>query len=326
MATRVTLETLDDQIVVQKVALAGDRADRRAEAVWLAEAHHQGVVRFLRLTEEPLTIVTEHAGTDTMRTRHLPPTRCWRTRTNCGDARRAPRASSCTASSRSDHIVLHDGHRTSARLCSPRGDAIDPTDDLVALGTCVSQLLERWDQADTPVPDRTTWFELANRLQQDAGPYGMQRAASALAGLSQPRTSPAAGEAPPPSPQTVHRDRRRCHLLVPVPRRAAGHSPLERCDLPAARPRYRHGTLHHGRQRRHCRGDQHTVPGRAESRDPRQSSRNAGGFFEGRDGEQARALATVPGATNVERRDGPHCDELWLTGPAGEHQVVPAAD
>ncbi len=184
MATRVTLNTVDGQLVVDKTALEGDRPDRKAEARWLAEARHPNVVRLVSF--ENAVLRTQHAGQTTLRTATLSPSETAalflglaRTLTDLHN--RDLVHGKLTL----DHVIVSTDP-TRARgvvLCSPDGGATRPQDDLRAVGGMVDRLLARWDEQGTTVPGRDDWQRIRSRLEEPDDQITAQRVARWFAPL-----------------------------------------------------------------------------------------------------------------------------------------------
>ncbi len=167
MATRVSLSSrpdLTDRAVVEKVKLTNDAVDRRAEAQWLADARHTGVVRLLTVSEDPFTICTEHAGTATLRTERLGPVDAARTLTQVAETLASLHERSLVHGKISlDHVILGEAGPV---LCSPAGTVHDPLVDVAGLGRCVRDLIERWAEEDGALnpQSRAVWEEAARAL------------------------------------------------------------------------------------------------------------------------------------------------------------------
>lgn len=327
MATRVTLSTTDGQLFVQKVALTGDQKDRTAEAKWLAEAHHHGVVRLHRFTEDPPTIVTEHAGTDTFRTRTTSPSEAAAVLAQVCATLAALHARELVHGKLTlDHIVLAG---KKAMLCSPDGEADDPLVDLAGIASIIDTLLARWDDSATTVTNRTIWEQLAGRLRQISGPYGAKRAIGTLAKLSERQ--------PVVAPSTQPRTGRQrkllgigvaatfaCLCLAGVFALApdAERQP-DLAEIVVGSERFGIGTVAGVALGITNACDDGPVAALLDV-----ESDTVWGFYSARDGEAGVALATIAGATSIETRGteaegGPPCAELWVVGPAGAIRLIP---
>ncbi len=184
MATRVTLNTIDDELVVDKIALEGDRLDRKAEARWLANARSPHVVRLISFEND--VIRTRHAGQTTLRTATASPQEVAAlllglARTLAELHNRGLVHGKLTL----DHVIVPNGNDRSHGivLCSPSGSATEPTDDLKAMGEIVERLLERWDSASINVPHRREWDQLRSRLTHPGDQITAQRVARWMAPL-----------------------------------------------------------------------------------------------------------------------------------------------
>ncbi len=331
MATRVTLSNNDGQLFVHKVALSGDQHDRTAEAKWLAEAHHQGVVRLHRFEPDPLTIITEHAGTDTLRTQAGAPAEVAAALAQvCATLAALHSRSLVHGKLTLDHIVLA-GNK--AVLCSPHGINDDPLGDLADLAQIIDTLLERWDTTETKVLNRVVWEQLTSRLRQESGPYGAKRAIGTLAKLSERRPTPASVQTPRTAPQ-----RRMLGIGV-----AATFVCLCLAGLfaltPGADPTAITTEFVVGNERFGVGADDAVAVGITGACDEgpvaallNKQTDTVWGFYAAQDGETGVALATVAGATGIETREttegdtasGDACAELWVVGPAGAIRIVPA--
>ncbi len=172
MATRVTLtpssSDADHTIHVSKVRLTNDRGDREAEAAWLERAARPGVVRLVSTSKEPVTIVTEHVGSRTLRTGGLDPAEGLATITGlCDLLVELHRDGLVHGKLTPDHVIV-GGDRI--WLCSPDGRADDPADDLVGLARCMTELEHQWNEAGETPAFLGSWRELAARLADDADP------------------------------------------------------------------------------------------------------------------------------------------------------------
>jgi hypothetical protein len=173
MATRVSVfsapvttePTLGEEptVLVSKVALTNDRADRRAEARWLDEARHSGVVVLRETSDDPFTIITEHAGGATLRMTDRSPDQIAAMMAAVArilaDLHRAGMAHGKLTL---DHIIIgSDG----PVLCSPDGRIADAEVDLRALARCMRELRETWRRRDERVDFGPAWDLLADRLE-----------------------------------------------------------------------------------------------------------------------------------------------------------------
>lgn len=186
MATRVTLTPAarsSDPLVVSKVQLTNDRGDRRAESAWLEQAARPGIVRLVSTSNEPFTIVTEHAGAKTLRTGNLDPDAALAvltdvTNTLAGLHRDGLVHGKLTV----DHIVLGSDRTW---LCSPDGHAANPSHDLDALARIMQELAHQWDESGNRTPWRDQWNEIADRLERGEDPSrSAKRALQALGRLA----------------------------------------------------------------------------------------------------------------------------------------------
>jgi hypothetical protein len=153
--------------------------DRERE--WLRRA--AGIPGVVRLVEHPDNIVTEFAGSRTLRS-------------DCPDPPTTARALACVADTITElagrglthgsvvpeHVILPtDG---AAVLCSPN-TGTDPADDLVALGVCVEFATQQWH---SPPDSIARWLLLAKQLQDQDPTMGPERAAQHLRNLAEIRT------------------------------------------------------------------------------------------------------------------------------------------
>lgn len=168
MTTRVSIASVTDAppgtatVLVSKVKLTNDSADRRAEARWLTDVRHPGVVRLHDVTDDPFTIVTEHAGGTTMRTARFEPDGAAEYLAASADVlvdlHAAGRAHGKLTI---DHIIVGAGGPV---LCSPHGEIVDPSCDIAAIGRCMRDLHQQWMDRGISVRWADSWLELAERL------------------------------------------------------------------------------------------------------------------------------------------------------------------
>ncbi len=167
MATRVTLAPTGDNadhIRVSKVKLTNDRGDREAEAAWLERAERPGIVRLVSISDEPFTIVTEHAGSRTLRTAGLEPEAGLEILTSVTSTlTELHRDGLVHGKLTVDHIILGADR---AWLCSPDGNASDASLDLDGLARCMRELSRQWDTSGTRVEWRDKWDHIADRLER----------------------------------------------------------------------------------------------------------------------------------------------------------------
>jgi hypothetical protein len=324
VTTRVTLHSLPDgQMVVEKVALDSDVADRRAEAQWLAGARDPGVVQLVAVTDDPFTITSAHAGATTLRTDHLSP-----------DVAAAILSSACDTLARLherniahgklalDHVIV--SAEGDAVLCSPDGNAADPVHDLVALGKMAGELAAGWKATDEEIPNEAQWLSLAERLASEATTLTARRAARAFARLSPPQLSPST---PLPTPIRIGLRNRAFSfgalafgaiaalLLVAagVGRTAPIAIPVEVAIGPDLYSVGRPGDVVLVVPNP-CPGqpsavllDRHSV---------------VWGFDSAQNGEVAQPLVQIPGATDLSITADDGCSQVWASGPAGQTQIV----
>ena len=324
MTTRVTLQSLPDgQMVVEKVALVGDLADRRAEAHWLASARDPGVVQLVAITEDPFTITTTHAGATTLRTDHITP-----------DVAAAILASVCDTLAglherkiahgklTLDHVVIStDGEGI---LCSPDGTITDPIQDLARLGQMTTELVTRWQGEGDEIQDETQWLSLADRLTSDTTTLTARRAGKAFARLG-------------PLPQNQISGARRAVAPRPTGRiltsTAAGLAAVGAAAFLVIHP----SAPEPGRNSVEIAiGQDLYAVGRPDDvvlsiPDPCAGQpaavlldRNSvvWTFDSVKDGAAAQPLLQIPGATDLSIRSTEGCSEVWASGPAGQTLVV----
>ncbi len=189
MATRVSVHSATNPrpgtaaVRVTKVQLTNDRGDRVAEARWLAEVDHSGIVRLQETTEDPFTIVTDHAGGTTLRTADVGPPEAAEilaqvadTLADLHDAGRAHGKLSL------DHIILGSERPV---LCSPDGNIDDPRADLQGLAWCVRDLGRKWGPSKHDGEPPEPWATLATRLASDPS-MSARRAAQQFRRLASP--------------------------------------------------------------------------------------------------------------------------------------------
>lgn len=339
MATRVTTTTEQDgALAVTKTVLTGDRADRLAEARWLAEAACDFVVRVLNVGGEPLTIKTEHHGQRTLRTaRQDPPAM----------ARLLVRVARGVADLHSrgfvhgkltvDHVIV--GNDGNVRVCSPSGEATDPVADLRDLGRIVVDLLQRWDDDDVDVANRAEWDRIAERLAAADEHTSPHRIARWFAPLAVER-SPAA------DPEPSERRSRITRSLAS--RNGAGVAVLTAFLVVVSLVRWSTtGGLEGAIEPGDLAGSVVEIDGRtyrfdragaAAAGTPADCESPKAAYLDDDDtvwlvanvddlspldGEIAEPLARVPGATALEfQTDGNSNCTLWATGPAGRTAVT----
>ncbi len=362
MATRVTLTTRPDgSLAVVKTPLTGDRADRVAEAAWLRQAAGRGVVELLEASSA--TLVTAWVPGNTLRT---------------GD--RSPEATAAVLATLGRSLAnLHDAGLVHGKLsldhvivgpdgpvlCSPRGrvvgsavgSAVDPALDSLGLARCLTALLERWDDLDVKVANRSAWQRLAERLGDEHDPLPLRRAAVAF-----DRLATAAELVPAESTGDDTRPRRTPWRFVPGNRRRPGIAlvlgavALSLAGLVLASGLASVGPL--GNTDRSgaaappevvVDGDRYRVgePGDValvvERRCPGQPlvllldrARSTIWRFDDSSFDADRFTAIgdpvgrVPGATDLvvepaDDPDGPSCPTIWAIGPAGRRVVVDPA-
>lgn len=340
MATRVTLNTVDGELVVDKVALEGDRPDRTAEARWLANARSPHVVRLISF--EHSTIRTRHAGQTTLRTATATPPEAAglllglaRTLTDLHG--RGLVHGKLTL----DHVIVAGaGDRPNGIvLCSPDGSATSPSDDLVAFGELIERLLERWDSKGIAVAKRREWNEVRSRLTHPGEQITAQRVARWMAPLvvsaPSPSTSREADADDRETDAVTHRWRGTAVVVAGVLAiiGVAVTNPLE-----SSPPELEEALeLRVGNQVFAVDGSVGSAAGSAGECPPEAAVLDdsavvwhftpTGGSGEGRgdgmadsdglDGAVGHALATVPGATELAYED---C-ELWAIGPAGRTKL-----
>ncbi len=195
MATRVTLTppSADQPAHVTKTQLVNDRGDREAEAAWLERAARPGVVRVVATTEDPFTIVTENAGSRTLRTAGLSPTDGLDTTIElCGLLVELHRDGIVHGKLSPDHVIIG---RERIWLCSPDGRAEDPTSDLEGLARCMAELAHQWAESDRTPDFIDDWNETATRLTDHADPgRSATRARAALRRCRMPIAAEAADD------------------------------------------------------------------------------------------------------------------------------------
>lgn len=336
MATRVSVFSApittepalgeEPTVLVSKVALTNDRADRRAEARWLDEARHSGVVVLRETIDDPFTIITEHAGGATLRMTDRSPDQIAAMMAAVArilaDLHRAGRAHGKLTL---DHIIV-GAH--GPVLCSPDGRITDAEVDLRALARCMRELRETWRRRDEQVDFGPAWDLLADRLE-----------AGDDATLSALRASHFLDRMLAPTSETDNADRsgRVRSALGPLPAITGaalvslaligglfvvnGSEPTtEAISVEIDGSIYAVGS----------RGDQAVVLD--QPCDPQSpvlvldsASRVVWRYRTVADGARAEAVAIVPGATGLDietqlrtgRGSGPPCQVAVATGPAG---------
>jgi hypothetical protein len=221
MAASVTTETnRNGDLVVAKHHLGSN--DGRAEAVWLADARHPGVVRLLgRHNDPPVTLLTHITGPSLRGARPNPE----RAATILGDA-------ATTLADLHDRQIVHGaidpdhlllGHE-GTMLCSPHPGYEDVGRDSIGLGICVEFLLGHWEAEGVAFhPD---WRSLHERLVDDERPLPLRRAAHRLAALT--------GHVPKPRPVPDILRSRGVWLLAVLLVTALGGLLAVRPDAPAS--------------------------------------------------------------------------------------------
>ncbi len=337
MATRVTLPPLDpasgahrspDQAVpVAKVQLLNDRGDRQAEAAWLDGARRPGIVQLLSTSDEPFTIVTAHAGSRTMRTARLTPDPGLDLLIGVAELLASLHQDGFVHGKITvDHVIVGpDG----PVLCSPDGTATTPAADLEGMARCMRELGRQWDEAGTTAPWRSTWDDLAQRLEDATDPsqsaVRTMRALRRMAALTALPT-PKADRGPRHVPRGLAAAASAVGLaiagiaLVPTNERAAPTGPEIHVDGSI----YAVGDV----------GDD--VAYLEEPCDQgapvvalRPSTGEIWAFRSVEDGAGSVSLAVVPGATELRseqrNRDDRDCDVAVARGPAGASEIDTAS-
>lgn len=151
------------------------------EKQWLRKA--AGIPGVVRLVEHRDNIVTEFAGSRTLRSECPDPHTTARALASVADTI-AELAGRCLihGSIAPEHVILPtDG---AAILCSPNSSG-DPIDDLVALGLCIEFASEQWE---SPPDSITRWWLLAKQLMDQDPTMGPERAAQNLRDLTETQT------------------------------------------------------------------------------------------------------------------------------------------
>lgn len=336
MAARVVVERDGEgRLVVRKVGLPGDDKDRQAEAEWLRRAAGPGVVELVVAGAPPVGIVTAHAGSHTWRTSSPEP---------------APAAVLLASALRTvarlhrqglvhgalvpDHLIVSGGETV---LCSPDPSATGQALDRGALADLAQGSLQRWRSDGVSVPEADRWARTIQLLSSPNAGWSLGDIADVLA---------------PPAPASPGRSRRvtsRRQRTVPVKARAllaativiaftaigglvvAGRtSPV---PLSAARPIDGPSVDLLGTRYRGGQPDDVLVattrpcPGSPPAAVLEPSSGTVWVFsrLPSADAPE-RGLATqqVPGASRVAVRELGSCEQVIVSGPAGE-AAVPAA-
>lgn len=336
MATRVTLNTVDGELVVDKVALKGDRPDRTAEARWLANARSPHVVRLISF--EDSVIRTRHAGQTTLRTATATPPEAaglllGLARTLVDLHGRGLIHGKLTL----DHVIVAGaGDRPNGIvLCSPDGNASTPSDDLVAFGELVERLLERWDSKGVTVANRREWDQVRHRLTAPGDQITAQRVARWMAPLVVSAPASDAGQEAQVDDDELYDEAHRWRapaLVMACVIAIVGFAvtnPLGSAPQEGDEPL----ELRVGNQIFFVDGSAGSVAGAPSECPPEAAvlddaavvwhftpiseSGSALAKSEGLDGAVGLALATVPGATELAYED---C-ELWAIGPAGRTKL-----
>lgn len=182
MTCRVSLEPLDDgAVAVLKTALEGDQQDRSAEATWLAEARHRGVVSLLGTQQSPPAIRTLRAGGATMRTAQPSPSLAARLLTDTAVTLADLHDRGMTHGKLTrDHMIVDEER---VYLCSPDGQCTETKVDLEAFGQVIEELLDYWQHEEIRIENLQIWKQLRERLAHSDN-YSARRAARELARLS----------------------------------------------------------------------------------------------------------------------------------------------
>lgn len=195
-----TLPDVDHPLRVSKVKLANDRHDRRAEAEWLWRAARPGIVPIV--SPEPtggweslsevggadagFTIVTRHVGSRTLRTARLEPEAALPTMIELAELlTELHRDGLVHGKLTPDHVIIGSDRLW---LCSPTGTATDPRDDLDGLARCMRDVERQWGDRRRRSPFSSStftdgWHDLANRIADGDDPS--MSATRAVAGLRQ---------------------------------------------------------------------------------------------------------------------------------------------
>ena len=204
MAARVSIHSIFDAdsgatvVRVTKQPLPNDTGDRRAEARWLAEVHHSGVVNLHEVTDDPFTIITDHVPGQTLRNATATPDEgalaLAAVTDTLADLHAAGRAHGKITL---DHIILGpDG----AVLCSPDGTVCESTDDLAGMADCMSDLGQQWLASGLSRPFDGSWGALADRLRNlDDPSMSARRVGQQLRRMSESREPKDSGPVHEPS-------------------------------------------------------------------------------------------------------------------------------
>ncbi len=338
MATRVTTTTEQDgSLAVTKTVLSGDRADRLAEARWLADAACDFVVSVLNVGGEPLTIKTKHHGQRTLRTAREDPPAMARllVRVARGIADLHGRGfvhGKLTV----DHVIV--GTDGDVRVCSPSGVATDPVADMRDLGRIVVDLLQRWDDDGVDIANRAEWERIVERLtaaDEHTSPHRIARWFAPLA--VEPTTGPDRQPSEPRSPVSrpgagvavlavfllvVATARWTTQRSTTAPEAAATNEPS---DLAGSIIEVDGRTYRFDRAGAAAAGTPTGCPApRAAYLDEDDTVWLVGATErDGLNGAVAEPLARVPGATELTfEANGDSACTLWATGPAGRTAIT----
>ncbi|MFW2382744.1 MAG: hypothetical protein ACN4GZ_13365 [Acidimicrobiales bacterium] len=155
---------------------AEHRAAMERERDWLRAA--SGIPGIVQLVEDPDKIVTQFAGSRTLRSHCPDPYQSARALADVAETIGHLHARGLVHGSVApEHVILTtDG---AAVLCSPN-TSDQPVDDLVALGLCLEFATEQWS---SPPDSITRWLLLAKQLRDRDPTVGPERAARILLDL-----------------------------------------------------------------------------------------------------------------------------------------------
>jgi hypothetical protein len=333
MASRVTLSADPGGIiVVTKTPLAGDGADRRAEAAWLDRARGRSVVDLLDVHHAPVVeIVTRFVPGDTLRTSRLSPGETARVLSGVATTLLQLHERGLVHGKLTpDHVIVSEHGPV---LCSPHGLVSEPTVDCVGLGRCIDAVLARWRESGVEPNDPAPWRRLSDRLADPARPLPLRRAIRVLDQLA------ATGGDPPRADGSVpHGIRSEPGPERPIPWGAllVGLAvALSLGGLIVSRPDRRTRTpaigaieiVSNGQRYRVGRdGDRAVVVSDPCEGQPAiivldQSSDIVYRFDEPVDGSVGDVVASVPGASALAVDPGQPCPQAWATGPAGRTRL-----
>jgi len=161
-ATCTTLVVADGRLVVRKIRSAHTDGAVEAEARWLSNVRHQGIVALARVVPHKSMIETIFGGTTTLRTARLSPAKRAQVLVEvAGILANCHKRGFVHGNIKPEHVIVPAGTAT-ALLCSPSGLADDTRIDIDGLADLVDHSVScgvgrSWDQ----------WVSVAEQLRDN---------------------------------------------------------------------------------------------------------------------------------------------------------------